>query len=69
MRYIFSLHSSISLAIETYIAILKEAFSDINDFIDKQLESDHMTKLTIVGIIATPIIGSLWFVTALMLTA
>lgn len=51
--------------ITAYIAILKETFTDIDQFVDNQLESDLGTVLTIACIIVVPVLGVFLFLVAL----
>ena len=69
MHYIHSMQSQLRSALTAYIDTLKEAFSDINTFLDHHLESDDTSKLVIISIVLTPIIGILLFIAMVMLTA
>lgn len=69
MRPLQNLQSHITPLITAYIDTLEEAFADINNFLDEQLESDFVTHLIVAGVILTPIVGSFLFVRAIMLSA
>lgn len=55
--------------INLYAETLHEAFSDINTYVDEQLESEFIHNLVIALIITTPLIGSLIFIGMVMLSA
>jgi len=69
MRYLQTLHNQLIPAFNRYVDAFEEVLNDINDFVDKQLDSDFTTKIIIVGIIATPIIGSFFFLAIIMFTS
>ena len=60
-RYLETLQSHISPLAREYFAILREAFSDINDYVDEKLDSELATIIAIAIIIATPIAGIMIF--------
>lgn len=69
MYYIETIKARVlPLALE-YWAILQEAFTDINTYIDAQLESEHKTNMILAGIAATPFAGVGLFMLVLMLSS
>ena len=49
-----------------YRTLIRDAFFDINTFLDAQLESERTAQLIVAGIVATPFVGGFVFVLLLM---
>ena len=66
MRYI---QTHVTPLITTYFEILKEAFSDINAFLDSSLESENVQNFVIALAISAPFVGAFFFVAMIQLSA
>lgn len=62
------LHTYITPLVVTYVETLKDAFADINTYLDERLESEDFQNFIIALIISTPFVGTVLFVGAIMMS-
>lgn len=68
MRYINTLQTHLTPFFEAYRALLLEAFEDIQRFVNEFAESEESTEITMIAAVVAPIIGSMVFLGAIMLS-